>query len=106
MSQYLPYDEIKFDRDVRLEDILNNPDDSDIGYFIEVDLNYPNNIKEKTKHFPFALVNKKMNPENFSDYMKEIIPNTYTQNTKVICDWSDKKNYLVHYRLSKFYIRH
>ena len=31
MSQYLPYDEIKFDRDVVLEDILNTPDDSDFG---------------------------------------------------------------------------
>ena len=49
MSQPLPYDEIKFDNDVKLEDILNTPDDSDIGYFIEVNLKYPDNIKEKTK---------------------------------------------------------
>ena len=60
MSQPLPYDEIKFDNNVKLEDILNTPDDSDIGYFIEVDLNYPENIKEKTKNFPFAPVNKKL----------------------------------------------
>ena len=58
MSQPLPFDEIKFDN-VELEDILITPDDSDIGYFIEVDLTYPNNIKEKTKNFPFAPVNKK-----------------------------------------------
>ena len=45
MSEYLPYDEIKFDRIVKLEDIINTPDDSDIGYFIEVDLKYPDNIK-------------------------------------------------------------
>ena len=25
---------------------------------------------------------------------------------KLICDGTDKKNYLVHYRLLKFYIRH
>ena len=31
ISQYLPYDEIKFDNTVKLEDILNTPDDSDIG---------------------------------------------------------------------------
>ena len=53
-SEYLPYDEIKFDRNGNLEDILNTPDDSDIGYFIEVDLKYPDKIKEKTKHFPIA----------------------------------------------------
>ena len=32
MSQPLPYDEIKFDKNVKLEDILNTPDDSDIGF--------------------------------------------------------------------------
>ena len=43
MSEPLPYDEIKFDNEVNLEDILNTPDDSDIGYFVEVNLKYPNN---------------------------------------------------------------
>ena len=37
-SESLPYDEINIDRKVKLEDILNIPDDSDIGYFLEVDL--------------------------------------------------------------------
>ena len=106
MSETLPYDEIKFDRNIKLEDILTTPDDSNIGYFIEVDLKYPDNIKEKTKHFSFAPMNKKNNPHDFSDYMKEIIPDTYTQTKKLICDWSDKKNYLVHYRMLKIYIIH
>ena len=60
MSEYLPHDESKFERNVELEDLLNTPDESDIGYFVEVDLRYPNNIREKTKHFPFALENKKI----------------------------------------------
>ena len=38
--------------------------------------------------------------------MKTVKPDTYTQNKKWICDWSDKKNYLIHYRMLKFYIRH
>ena len=61
-SQPLPYDEIKFDKNVKLEGISNTPGDSDIvdiGYFIEVDLTYPENIKEKTKLFTFAPENKK-----------------------------------------------
>ena len=45
MLQPLPYDEIKFVRNVILEKILNTPDDSYIGYFIEVDLTHPDNIK-------------------------------------------------------------
>ena len=106
MSRYLPYDEIKFDNNIKLEDILNTPDDSNNGYFIEVDLTYPKKIKEKTKKFPFAPMNKKINPDKFNDYMKEIKPDNYTSTKKLICDWSDKKNYLVHYRMLKFYIRH
>ena len=38
--------------------------------------------------------------------MKEIKHDTYIQNKKLICDWSDKKNYLIHYRMLKFYVRH
>ena len=45
MSESLPYDESELDRNVKLENILNTPDDSDIGYFIEVDLKYPDNLK-------------------------------------------------------------
>ena len=105
MSQPLPFDEIKFDNNVELGDILSTPDDCDIGYLIEVDLKYPDSIKEKTKNFPFAPVNKKIIRDDFSDYMKEIRPDTYIQTKKLICDWSDKKNYLVHYRMLKFYIR-
>ena len=44
MSQPLPYDEIKFDKKVKLEVILNTPDHKDIGYFIEVDLTLPNSM--------------------------------------------------------------
>ena len=106
MSESLPNDEIKFDNNVNLEDTINTPDDSDIGYFAEVNLEYPDNTKEKTKSFPFASVNKKVNPNKFSDYMKEIKLDTYIQTKKLICDWSDKKNYLVPYRMLKFYLRH
>ena len=37
-----------------LEESINTLDDSDIGYFVEVDLSYPDNIKEKTKKIPFC----------------------------------------------------
>ena len=42
----------------KVKKYFNTPDDSDIGYFVEVNLKCPNNIKEKTKFFPFAPENK------------------------------------------------
>ena len=82
MSQPLPYDEIEMwhghpDKYWNwLVVILNTPDDSDIGYFIEVDLRYPDNIKEKTKNFPFCPENKIIPKDKYNDndYMKQIRP--------------------------------
>ena len=30
----------------------------------------------------------------------------YVSHKKLMCDWSDEKNYLIHYRMLKFYVRH
>ena len=112
MGHFLPYDEIEMwhgDPEKYwnwLDKTLNTPDDSDVGYFLVVDLKYPDNIKDKTKHFPFCPENKKSNPDKYKDYMKKIKPKSYTKPKKLICDWTDKKKYLIHYRMLNFYVRH
>ena len=112
MSQILPYDEVEMwhgDPDKYwnwLDEILNTPDDNEIAYFLKVDLKYPDNKKEKTKHFPFCPKNRKINPDKYNDYMNKIKPKNYTKSKKLICDWTDKKKYLIHYRMLKFCVRH
>ena len=106
MSQFLPYDEIILEKDICLEEILNTSDDNENGYILEFDLKYPDDIKEKTKYFPFCPENKKINPNKYNEYMKSIKPENYTKSKKLICDWTDKKKYLIHYRMLKFYVRH
>ena len=70
ISQMLPYDEIEMwhgHPDLLMNwlgEILNTPDDNEIGYFLKVDLKYPDNIKEKTKNFPFCPENRKIDPIN------------------------------------------
>ena len=77
MSQVLRYDEIEMwhgHLDLymkKLEESLISTDDSDIGYFVEVDLKYPHNIKEKTKIFPFYPENKIIPKDQYNDYMKK-----------------------------------
>ena len=44
-----------------------------------------------------------MFPDNFSDFMYEIKTDTYIQTKKLICDWTEKKNYLIQYRKLKFF---
>ena len=107
MSQSLPYDDIKFETEnVCLEERLNTPDDSDIGYFLEVDIEYPQNIRDKTRHFPFCPEFKFISKDHFGPYMKSIVPKNYVSHKKLICDWTDEKNYLIHFRMFKFYVRH
>ena len=66
----------------------------------------PDIIKEKTKNFPFCPENKLIDKDKYNDYMNKINPKNYTKPKKLVCDWSHKKNYLVHYRMLKFYVRH
>ena len=54
MSQPLPYGEINFEKDFCINKILCTPDENDIGCFVEVDLKYFDNIRQKTKYFPSA----------------------------------------------------
>ena len=54
MSQPLPYDENKSEKNICLREILITPDDNDVGYFLEVDLIYPYNLGQKTKEFPLC----------------------------------------------------
>ena len=96
MSQPLPFDEIKFDRNVCFESKINTPDDSENGYFVEVDLKYPDKTKEKTNIFPLAPENKLCSQDKFIAHLKKTKPETYMSNKKLICDWTDKKNYFVH----------
>ena len=67
MSESLAYDENNFGKNVNLEDILISPHDSDFGCFIEVDLRYPDEIKEKTKNFPIFPEIKVSPQDKFSD---------------------------------------
>ena len=38
--------------------------------------------------------------------MKKIKPKNYTKSKKLICDWTDKKKYLINCRMLKVYVRH
>ena len=98
MSQKLPYDKIEMwhgHPDIYmncLEEIIITPDDNEIGYFLEVDLNYPDNIKEKTKIFSFCPENQKINPNKYKKYMNKIKPKNYAKSKKLIFDWFVKRS--------------
>ena len=114
MSQYLPTGDFKKMRscygiyDSALmneikEDILNTPDDNEFGYFIECDLEYPAEIKEKTENFPLCPYQTKADPNLFSEYMNSVKQPNYKPTEKLMCDLTNKYNYMMHYRMFRFY---
>ena len=76
-----------------------------IGYVLIVDLINPDNIKYKSKNFPYCPENKTINPDNYTEYMKEYEPKPHRPTNKLICDQTNKEYYIVHYRNLKFYLR-
>ena len=69
-------------------------------------MKYPDNKKEKTKNFLFCPENKVILRDKCNDYRKKIRPKKCTKSKKVICDWTDEKKYLIHYRMLNIYVRH
>ena len=88
MSESLRYGEFYFEKNGNLVDTLGTPDDFDIGFFIEVGLKIPKNVK-KTKNFPVCFQKSGCPQDKFSDYMNERKLSSYTQSKKLICDWTD-----------------
>ena len=69
MTEPLPYKDIKFETNLNsatlqtlpetcpetfLTTILETPDDSETGYFVEADLEFPQELHDKFKQFPPA----------------------------------------------------
>ena len=111
MSQYLPigeFEKLNFPEEYELEqiveDLLQIPDDNENGFFIECDLEYPAEIKEKTKNFPFCPYQRKADPNLFSGYMNNINQPNYKPTSKLMCDVTNKSKYMIHYRMFKFYL--
>ena len=71
--------------------VLSTHDCSNIGYVLIIDLIYPDNIKYKSKNFPFCPENKTINPDNYTEYMKEHEPKPHRPTNKLICDQTNKE---------------
>ena len=63
------------------EEILDNLDDSETGFFLEFDIRYRDDIK-KTKNLPFCPETDVLPNHNCNDYMKKIKPTNYTEPKK------------------------
>ena len=92
MSQRLPLGGFKWIEDVSEidEDYIKNYDEnSDIGYFLKVDIKYPKKLHDLHSDFPFLLERMKIN-----------------KCSKLVCNLYDKENYVIHIRALKQALMH
>ena len=54
MVQALPYKDIKFNKEITIDEILQTEDDAETGYTVEVDLSFPQEIHERLKQLPLC----------------------------------------------------
>ena len=108
MSQPLPYKDISFNTDISLEEILATSDDNDVGYIVECDLEYPEEIHDKLKEFPPCPETLAPTTNMLSEYQKSLKEKgnpgkvSQVECSKLIPHLMKHENYCIHYRNLKF----
>lgn len=82
MIKKLPYGDVEWVENIEEINICNLNENSDIGYILEVDLEYPSNLFESHNDLPLC-------PENITP------PNS--KYSKLCTTFYGKKNYVIHY---------
>nr|XP_022902995.1 uncharacterized protein LOC111415503 [Onthophagus taurus] len=96
MSQFMPVSNFKWlpENDIQNLDFNNIPDNSDFGYILDVDIEYPEAFHDLHNDLPFLTENL-IAPNNRCESERRLIPNLF-----------NKKNYVIHYRNLKQAIAH
>ena len=101
MMQKLPYKDFKFTT-TSLDYILNTPDDSDHGYYIVCDFDYTNSCRDRTEQLTLMPNKRKISDYELGYGERE---KSKTKTEKFILEQNNKTEYMVHYRMLKFYVK-
>ena len=86
-------------------DLIYTRSDSDtIGYIYEVDLHYPDSIKDRTKYYPLCPEKDKVDKNIFSLWQTEHTPLKHKPVEKLLMTQNDKLNYILDGQMLDFYI--
>ena len=110
MSQPLPYGEFHWLTDEQISQFCVNDisDDSEIGYILDVDLEYPTELHDSHSDYPLAPESMTVENEMLSPFSKELKEKLQIKGqpaSKLIPNLYDKTNYITHYTNLKFYLQ-
>ena len=107
MSKYLPYGEFKWLKNVNKLDVMSINEKSEIGYFLKVDLEYPDELHELHNDYPLAPEKLAISSDMLSKYCKEITDKydiKVGDVKKLIPNLRSKTKYVLHYRNLHLYL--
>ena len=109
MLEYLPYDDFEWvdESEVDSIDFSCVSVESDIGYFLEVDLEYPSRLHELHNDYPLAPEKLTVSEDMLSDYCLGIAKKYGVKVgdvVKLIPNLRDKSCYVLHYRALQLYM--
>ena len=107
MQPMLPLDQYAWNDAITLSQILQTDDDSPVGYFVEVDLEYPSSLHDEHNDLPLAPEKLTIKQSWLSSFAQSFgIKVSSDGPKKLIETLFDKNNYVSHYRNLKFYLKH
>ena len=101
MGEYLPYGGLKWLKNVGGFDVSSVSEKSPMGYFLEVDLEYPDELHEFHNDYPLAPEKLAVSSDMLSKYCKEIADKYEIKVgdvKKLIPNLGNKTKYVLHYR--------
>ena len=107
ISEYLPFEGFKWLKNIDKFDIMSISDKSPIGYILEVDLEYPDELHELHNDFPLAPEKFAVSNDMLSKYCKKIADKYEIKVgdvKKLIPNLGNKTNYVAHYRNLQLYL--
>lgn len=108
MNQFLPYGGFEWVScaGITEEWILSLKDTAREGFIFEVDLQYPEHLHDAHNDFPLAPEKLTLTSDMLSPYALNLLHNSkYVGTPKLIPNLFAKKNYVIHYRTLKLYLR-
>ena len=103
----LPYGGFKWLKNVEEFDVMSVSEKGLIGYFLEVDLEYPDELHELHNDYPLAPEKLAVSSDMLSKYCKKIADKYEIKVgdvKKLISNLGNKTNYVVHYRNLQLYL--
>ena len=107
MSEHLPYGGFKWLKNVDRFDVMSISEKSPIGYFHEVDFEYPDELHELHNDYPLAPQKLDVSGDMFANYCKKIADRYKIKVGDVktlISNLGNKTIYVVHYRNLQLYL--